>query len=218
MNFLKRLLGRGGEPPASPLTPELAREIRASFEEAARDEEHFPSTIDSRIEHVRLVVREFAALPSPRIADVGSGKGRYSRVLAAEIPGARLVCADLSLGMLAHVNPPLAPCAASMLALPFRNGAFDAAFAIESLEHAVDIPAAVAELCRIVRPGGRIAVIDKNREQWGRLETPSWERWFTAAELEKLLRRHCREVRCRPISYWADVEPDGLFLAWTASR
>ena len=51
----------------------------------------------------------------------------------------------------------------------------------------MDIPAAVAELARIVEPGGRIVIIDKNAEAWGRLETPEWERWFGRKELERLL-------------------------------
>ena len=34
----------------------------------------------------------------------------------------------------------------------------------------------------------------------------------------ELLRRHCREVSSRFISYWEDVEPDGLFLAWLAEK
>jgi ubiquinone/menaquinone biosynthesis C-methylase UbiE len=62
------------------------------------------------------------------------------------------------------------------------------AYATESLEHAIDIPTAVAELCRIVAPGGRIVIIDKDASAWGRLETPDWERWFEARELEQLLR------------------------------
>jgi ubiquinone/menaquinone biosynthesis C-methylase UbiE len=105
-----------------------------------------------------------------------------------------------------------------MTALPFANDAFDAAYATESLEHAVNIEAAVAEMCRVVRPGGRIVIIDKNAEHWGRLETPAWEKWFKRGELEKLLRRHCREVSSDFISYWEDVPPDGLFLAWKAVR
>jgi malonyl-CoA O-methyltransferase len=36
--------------------------------------------------------------------------------------------------------------------------------------------------------------------------------------LEKLLRRHCREVDSRFISYWEDVAPDGLFILWRATR
>ena len=218
-SLIRRLRRRGAVlKDAPPLTPGLERRIRQSFDEAAGDEEHFPSTIDPRMEHVRLLVREFAPLGSPRIADIGCGKGRFARALAAEIPGARLVCSDVSLNMLAHVGPPLHACAASMTALPFGGGLFDAAYATESLEHAVDIPSAVAQICRIVRPGGRIVIIDKNAEHWGRLKTPEWERWFSRKELEALLARSCRQVRSQPISYWADVEPDGMFLAWIAER
>ena len=75
----------------------------------------------------------------------------------------------------------------------------------------MEIEKAVSEICRVVKPGGRIAIIDKNAEHWGRLKTPEWEKWFTRKELERLLRRDCREVSSRLISYWEDVEPDGLF-------
>jgi len=105
-----------------------------------------------------------------------------------------------------------------MTALPFRSESFDCAYATESLEHAVDIEGAVAEICRVVRPGGRIVIIDKNREQWGRLKTPQWEKWFGRKQLERLLGKHCRKVSSRPISYWEDVAPDGLFLAWLAEK
>jgi ubiquinone/menaquinone biosynthesis C-methylase UbiE len=139
-------------------------------------------------------------------------------VLKQEHPGARLCAVDLSLSMLRHVPEGIVPCAATMTALPFASASFDAAYATESLEHAVDIETAVAEICRVVRPGGRIVVIDKNAEQWGRLETPEWERWFTRRELETMLGRHCRHVESKAIAYWEDVEPDGLFLAWMAEK
>ena len=105
-----------------------------------------------------------------------------------------------------------------MTELPFDDGFFDAAYATESLEHAVEIEKAVAEICRVVKPGGRIAIIDKSAKEWGRLKTPEWERWFTQRELERLLHRHCTSVSSRFISYWEDVPPDGLFLAWLAVR
>jgi hypothetical protein len=61
-------------------------------------------------------------------------------------------------------------------------------------------------------------IIDKNKQHWGRFDTPSWERWFTREELERLLSKHCRNVRCENISYWEDVAPDGLFLVWFAEK
>jgi malonyl-CoA O-methyltransferase len=167
---------------------------------------------------VQLIVRYFGDLDRGRVLDVGSGKGRFARVLKDNNPTARIVAFDLAEAMLRVVSKEIAPCCGSMTSLPFPDAAFDAAYATESLEHAVDIENAVGEMCRVVRPGGRIVIIDKNAEHWGKLETPSWEKWFKRNELEKLLRRHCREVSSNFISYWEDVPPDGLFIAWKAVR
>jgi ubiquinone/menaquinone biosynthesis C-methylase UbiE len=190
--------------------------IREFFNRAAADEEHYPSTIDPRIWHVTLVLEHLGDLHGKRIADVGCGKGRFASLVRDR--GASVYALDLAEAMLARVQPGIHRCAASMTALPLATGSCDGAYATESLEHAIDIPGAVAELCRIVRPGGRIVIIDKNAEAWGRLETPEWERWFGRTELEQLLSRHCRNVASKPISYWEDVQPDGLFLAWFAIK
>lgn len=212
----RRLFGRSPAP--ARLTPELRERIRSSFDEASRDEEHFPSTIDPRIWHVKLILDHLGDLAGKRVLDVGCGKGRFARILRERSPDAGIWGLDISEEMLRYVPEGIHTRAGSMTALPFEDGWFDAAYATESLEHAVEIETAVAEICRVVKPGGRIAVIDKNAEQFGRLATPEWERWFTRKELEKLLARHCREVSSRFISYWEDVEPDGLFIAWTAVR
>jgi ubiquinone/menaquinone biosynthesis C-methylase UbiE len=192
--------------------------IRAFFNQAAVDEEHYPSTIDPRIFHVQLVLEHLGDLAGKRVADVGCGKGRFARIVQERHPLASVMALDLAEAMLRHVPPGIHRMAATMTALPLASDSCDGAYATESLEHAIDIPLAVAELTRIVKPGGRIVIIDKNKEAWGRLETPSWERWFGRKELERLLGKHCREVTSRPISYWEDVEPDGLFLAWLAMK
>jgi len=202
----------------APDTPPDAAEIRAYFNRAAADEEHYPSTIDPRIFHVKLILEHLGDVSGGRVADIGCGKGRFARLVKERNPGATVIGVDLAEAMLRHLPSGVEGVAASMTALPVATASCAGVYATESLEHAIDIPGAVAELCRIVKPGGRIAIIDKNAEAWGRLETPAWEQWFGRKQLEKLLARHCSQVESRPISYWEDVEPDGLFLAWLAVK
>lgn len=203
-------------------------ELRAYFNQAASDEENYPASIDPRILHVRFVLEQLAAVLDSaasgtmpvrkRVADLGCGKGRFARLVQQRYPDARVIALDIAEAMLRHVPTGCQPLAASLTALPLASESIDGAYATESLEHAVDIEAAVAEIARVVRPGGRIVIIDKNAQAWGRLETPEWERWFDRRGLEQLLGKYCRVVRSQPISYWQDVDPDGLFLAWVAEK
>ena len=216
---LKSLLSKfAGSEPKPALNKELRREIRRSFDEAAKDEEHFPTTIDPRIQHVQVLLKFFGDLTDKKTLDVGCGKGRFARVLGEHYPGSEIWGLDISHEMLRFAPAGVHPAVGSMTELPFSAAAFDCIYATESLEHAVEIDKAVDEMCRVLKPGGKLVIIDKNAEHWGRFKTPAWERWFQRAELEKLLRRHCKEVRSDYISYWEDVEPDGLFLAWYATR
>ncbi|WP_051669528.1 class I SAM-dependent methyltransferase [Bryobacter aggregatus] len=215
-SWFQELLKRGQTAKSAPVV-DLA-EIRRSFEDAASDEEHFPSTIDPRIYHVQLIARYFGDLNGKRVLDAGCGKGRFGRVLHEQNPQAKIVSLDLALAMLRHAGPPLLPCCGTLTQYPFRDASFDCVYATESLEHAVDIESAIAELCRVLKPGGKLVIIDKNADHWGRFDTPHWERWFRPAELEQLLRRHCKEASSEFISYWEDVPPDGLFVAWKAIR
>jgi ubiquinone/menaquinone biosynthesis C-methylase UbiE len=216
MNWLGRILGHREAEKKRSLAS--AAEIRTFFNQAALDEEHYPSTIDPRIYHVQVMLQHLGDLTGKRVADIGCGKGRFARIVQERYPTASVYALDLAGAMLAAVPPAIHRCVATMTALPLTTGSCDGAYAIESLEHAIDISTAVAELCRIVKPSGRIVIIDKNVEAWGRLKTAGWERWFDRRELERLLTRHCREVSSRPISYWEAIEPDGLFLAWLAVK
>jgi len=212
MKLFRRLLGLDRPTQPAPSTLEIAQ----FFNEASRDDEHFPSTIDPRIYHVKLVLDHLAGART--VADAGCGKGRFARLVHDADPSRLVIALDLAEAMLRHVPDGIAPVAASMTALPLADESCDGAYATESLEHAIDIPLAIDELCRIVKPGGRILIIDKNAEHWGRFKTPEWEKWFDRREVERMLGRHCRQVESRFISYWEDVEPDGLFIAWLAEK
>ncbi len=205
------------KPPAA-AGPELRAQIRRSFDEASRDEEHFPSRIDPRIQHVQVLLKYFGDLTDKRVLDVGCGKGRFARVLREGHPRAEIWGLDVSEEMLKFVPAGIHRLAGSITALPVADSTFDVVYATESLEHAVEIERAVDEMCRVLKPGGRLAIIDKNAERWGKLKTPPWEKWFRKDELERLLARNCREVHSRYLSYWEDVAPDGLFLVWLAQK
>jgi SAM-dependent methyltransferase len=209
---LKTLFGKRA---ARQTTPELRQRIRAHSTgrppTRSASRHHRPAHLS------RPVIAGTWDLAA-RVLDVGCGKGRFARVFNERQPEAELWGLDISEEMLRYVPAGIHTKAGSMTELPFDTGFFDGAYATESLEHAVEIEKAVAEIYRVLKPGGRIAIIDKNAEQWGRLETPEWEKWFTRKELELLLRRHCRTVSSRFISYWEDVEPDGLFLAGLAVK
>jgi malonyl-CoA O-methyltransferase len=223
VNRLLTLLRRAREQAAGrksghALDAALRRQIRRSFDEASRDEEHFPSTIDPRIQHVQVLLKYFGPLTDKRVLDVGCGKGRFARVLHDQYPGADIWGLDISEEMLRFVPAGIHALAGSMTELPFADSAFNFVYATESLEHAVEIERAVNEMCRVLEPGGKLVIIDKNAQHWGKLKTPEWEKWFKRKELEKLLARHCHQVHSEFVSYWEDVVPDGLFLAWYARK
>jgi ubiquinone/menaquinone biosynthesis C-methylase UbiE len=220
LRSLWRRLRRGTAPASQSavLDPGLRERIRSSFDAASQDEEHFPSTIDPRIQHVQVLLKFFGDLTDKSVLDVGCGKGRFARVLRSQYPGADIWGLDISEEMLKSVPAGVHTRAGSMTELPFADSTFDFVYATESLEHAVEIERAVNEMCRVLKPGGRLLIIDKNAEHWGKLKTPEWERWFKREELEKLLSRNCHKVRSEYLSYWEDIAPDGLFLVWFAHK
>ena len=92
------------------------------------------------------------------VLDLGSGTGSAARYLWTRGHG-RIVGLDLSLGML-RTAPPIAGLQAvqgDMRAVPIASGTFGAVVAFYSLHHLArrDLPTALAEAKRVLRPGGR---------------------------------------------------------------
>lgn len=109
----------------------------------------------------RLVTEAVGARPGQRVLDLAAGTGTSSRPFADA--GAMVVPTDLSLGMLGvgkRRQPDLSFVAGDALALPFADGVFDAVTMSFGLRNVEDTSAALAELRRVTRPGGRLVVCE----------------------------------------------------------
>lgn len=118
------------------------------------------------------VVDAVRPLPGERILDLAAGTGTSSVPIAAA--GAFVVPTDFSLGMLRvgrRRQPALAFVAGDGLHLPFRDGAFDAATISFGLRNLHDRAAGLAELRRVVRPGGRLVVCEFSHPTWAPFRT-----------------------------------------------
>jgi len=179
----------------------------------------FPAQIDPADGRAAAVADWLRVLPArPEVVDVGCGRGRFLRLIAGLAPEARLTGVDVSPAMLAQLPVEVRRCRGSLLRIPAADAAFDAAMAVESLEHSLWPQRAVNELCRIVRPGGRILIIDKHREKQSRSLHDPWEQWFTPEELRNWLSPCCDELSVVPVAHLEGRAAQDLFLAASGRR
>ena len=118
----------------------------------------------------RVVARITGAKPGERVLDLAAGTGTSTLTFTAT--GADAVACDFSLGMLqaGHAKIGAGPqgsgrgrlgwVAGDALRLPFRDGAFDAVTISFGLRNVADTGAALAEMRRVTRPGGRLVVCE----------------------------------------------------------
>jgi demethylmenaquinone methyltransferase/2-methoxy-6-polyprenyl-1,4-benzoquinol methylase len=134
----------------------------------------------------RRLFRRTELVPGERVLDLCCGTGDVAFLL--ERAGGRVVGLDFSLPMLraaqgraaAEAVPP-AFLAADALALPFPNHSFDVATTSYGLRNLRDIRAGLQEMRRVVRPGGRLVILD-----FGKPKAALW-RWLYFAYLEVMV-------------------------------
>ncbi len=103
-------------------------------------------------------VRDLGLPAGSLVVDLASGTGDLCHDLTRA--GLRPVAVDLSLGMLEHATHRFPRVQGDGLCLPFVAGSLDGVACGFALRNFVALPPMLAELARIVRPGGRIALLD----------------------------------------------------------
>jgi ubiquinone/menaquinone biosynthesis C-methylase UbiE len=112
------------------------------------------------------VLEALALQPGERLLDIGTGPGFLAAAAAETVGPSGHVCGiDVSEPLLAYARKRAGASwlefrYADATALPLDGGGFDAAVSMQVLEYVPEVDAALAELARVLRPGGRALVVD----------------------------------------------------------
>jgi len=135
----------------------------------------------------REVIRRARLAPGDRLLDLGAGTGDLGREALRQQPAARVTLSDFSIGMMRQgrgknqvslEKPGFSPAgktpissekpgffppswsAADALSLPFPDATFDALVSGFLLRNVADLPRALGEMRRVLKPGGRMVALD----------------------------------------------------------
>jgi len=116
--------------------------------------------------------------PRALVLDLACGTGDFCRLLAKR--GMRPFGIDLSDGMLRQASTDAPLVLGDALALPLAEGSVDGVVCGFGLRNFTEIPPMAAELARVVRPGGRIALLEVSRPA-GLMSRAGYKLWFEHA-------------------------------------
>lgn len=138
--------------------------VRAMFDRIAPSYDLLNRVMTLRVDVAwrRRLVRDLGLRPGERLLDLCAGTMDVAAEARRQAPGARVFGADFSLPMLARgaAKTGLPAAQADALALPFPDATFDAvtvAFGVRNLDA---YERGIAEMARVLRPGGRLGVLE----------------------------------------------------------
>ncbi|MGH9046265.1 MAG: ubiquinone/menaquinone biosynthesis methyltransferase, partial [Acidimicrobiales bacterium] len=126
----------------------------------------------------RWRTRTFVALALPAgstVLDLACGTGDFAAMVLDR--GYRVVGSDLSLGMLAARHTGFPAAQADAAALPFCSGTLDGVVCGYALRNFTDLAASMGEAARVLRPGGRLAILEVAAPESGLMRL-GFDAWF----------------------------------------
>lgn len=155
-----RSTGRSWDTEQLPEGDEKVAAVREMFDAIAPKYDRLNRIISLRLDvrWRRRAVRDLALATGSRVLDLASGTGDLCVDLAAA--GLRPLSIDLSFGMLAADRSGVPRVQADILRLPVPDASTEGVTCGFALRNLADLPTFFDELGRVVRPGGRIALLD----------------------------------------------------------
>jgi ArsR family transcriptional regulator len=154
-------------------------------------------------------------MPPMVVADLGAGDGSFSLLLAQNAKN--VIAVDSSAKMIEfareqarrHHVKNVDYRLGDMEELPIDDEAVDLVFFSQSLHHALHPQLAIAEAARILRPGGRVAILDLAKHRFEEAREMYADEWlgFSEAELESMLHRAGYEKTQTSVVYKEDKAP-----------
>jgi len=120
----------------------------------------------AQLKLVRKAIRTMKVEPTSAVLDVACGRGTSSFVIANELPGTQVTAVDLLPENIAGARtlygnaPNLAYDQGDALHLEYPDASFDRVLCLEAAFHFPDRDRFLSELARVVRPGGRVLIVD----------------------------------------------------------
>jgi ubiquinone/menaquinone biosynthesis C-methylase UbiE len=170
---------------------------------------------DAHGDVVRQVIARMGIRPGQQILDLGCGSGWATRLLGSAAPGSGAIGVDVSPAMIARAEATHDLTSRARYEcgkfekLEFKDAKFDRVFSMEALYYAVDLERALAEIARVLKPGGSADIVLDHYEEsphtrhWAdkvglsmhRLSESQWKAAFERAGLVGVVLTRVRDSR-----------------------
>lgn len=184
----------------------VSLKMQLEFEQQASSFEEKIEKDDGRYINLSNEIKGFNS-----ICDIGCGKGRFAKALKDDYKNVDITCIDISNKVMEYIENDFIKLKGALTNIPVESEKYDVVYTIEALEHTLIPENAMEELYRVVKPGGKIIVIDKSKRALERMLIDEWEQYFDDSFFENVAKLHNCKLK---IEKKFNKFEDGFFGMW----